>query len=105
MIVSARPMMKPLSTGSEMNEAMKPSRSRPARTQSPPTTIASAAVVVAKSAPPPCAMSPTTLAERAAVPDMVATTRCREEPSSGYNSSAGTAAYRPTTGDTPAIVA
>ena len=30
MIVSARPMMKPLSTGSEMNDARKPSRKRPA---------------------------------------------------------------------------
>ena len=30
MIVSARPMMKPLSTGSEMNEARKPRRSSPA---------------------------------------------------------------------------
>jgi hypothetical protein len=33
------------------------------------------------------------------------TTRCRELPSSAYSTSAGAAAYRPTTGGTPAIVA
>ena len=36
MIVSASPTMKPLSTGSEMNEAMKPSRSSPASRPSDP---------------------------------------------------------------------
>ena len=92
MIVRARPMMKPLSTGSEMNEAMKPNLSTPASAQSTPMTSASAAVVEANSASPCCAAPATTLAERAAVPDMVATTRCREDPSSGYSSSDGTAA-------------
>jgi hypothetical protein len=48
---------------------------------------------------------PTTPAERAAVADIGPTTRCRELPSKGYKSSAGIAAYSPTTGDTPAIEA
>ena len=46
MIVSARPTMKPLSTGSEMKLARKPSRSSPAASAAIPVTIASAAVSV-----------------------------------------------------------
>ena len=45
------------------------------------------------------------LADSAAVADIVATTMCRDDPSSAYSSSAGTAAYSPTTGGTPAMVA
>ena len=41
----------------------------------------------------------------AAVADIGETTRCRELPSTAYSSSACTAAYNPTTGSTPAIVA
>ena len=44
MIVSARPMMKPFSTGSEMKLARNPSRSRPAMIAMAPTTRASATV-------------------------------------------------------------
>ncbi len=44
MIVSARPTMNPLSTGSEMNPARKPNRSSPAIIATTPVTIASAAV-------------------------------------------------------------
>ena len=36
MIVRASPMMKPFSTGSEMNDARKPSRSTPASIASEP---------------------------------------------------------------------
>ena len=46
MIVSARPTMKPLSTGSEMKSARKPRRSSPATSAAMPVTIASAAVSV-----------------------------------------------------------
>ena len=44
MMVSARPTMNPLSTGSEMNPARKPSRSSPAMMATAPVTMASAAV-------------------------------------------------------------
>ncbi len=45
MIVSARPTMNPLSTGSEMKFARNPSRKTPATKAASPTPIASAAVV------------------------------------------------------------
>ena len=84
MIVSASPMMKPLSTGSEMNEAMNPIRSTPGQRAEQPHDDAPAPLSWKRtSASPGCATSATTLADRAAVPDIVATTRCREEPSSG----------------------
>ena len=44
MIVSARPTMKPLRTGAEMNDAMNPSRSSPATSARTPVTIAKVAV-------------------------------------------------------------
>ena len=53
MIVSASPTMKPLSTGSEMKLARKPSRSRPATSASAPTTSASVIVSATKSSVPP----------------------------------------------------
>jgi len=80
MIVSARPMMKPLSTGSEMNEARNPSRARPAARQRRPVTSATAVVRVTNSASSPLAKTPTTLADRAAVADMGPTIRWRELP-------------------------
>jgi hypothetical protein len=49
------------------------------------------------------ATAATTLSERAAVADIGDTTRWRELPSSAYSARAGTAAYRPTTGGTPAM--
>ena len=45
MIVSDKPTMKPLSTGSEMKLATKPRRRRPAINAASPTQMASAAVV------------------------------------------------------------
>ena len=45
MIVSARPTMKPFSTGSEMKFATNPRRSRPASSAASPVVIASAAVI------------------------------------------------------------
>jgi hypothetical protein len=95
MMVSARPTMKPLRTGSEMKLARNPSRSTPAISATAPVTIASAAVR------PKCGA--TAAADRAAVADIGPTIRCRELPSSAYSSRAGGAAYKPTTGDTPAI--
>ena len=44
-------------------------------------------------------------ADNAAVADIVATTTTRDVPKTAYSTSAGIAAYRPTTGGTPAIVA
>jgi len=46
-MVSASPMMKPLSTGSEMSAARKPRRIRPAASAINPTVMASAAVSAA----------------------------------------------------------
>ena len=44
MIVKARPMMKPLSTGSEMKLAMKPSRATPNTRARTPVVMARVAV-------------------------------------------------------------
>ena len=54
---------------------------------------------------PPVARSATAAADSAAVAAIGPMTRCRELPNAAYSSSAGGAAYRPTTGETPAIVA
>ena len=105
MIVSASPMMKPLSTGSEMKLAMKPSRSRPAITAMTPAVIASAVVNVTNSLEPAVANWATAAAESAAVADMGPVTRCRELPKTAYRISAPGAAYRPTTGGAPAMLA
>ncbi len=70
-----------------------------------PVTIASPAVIAMKSSPPAVAYIPTMLADNAAVADIVATTTTRDVPKTAYSTSAGIAAYRPTTGGTPAIVA
>jgi hypothetical protein len=79
MIVSASPMMKPFSTGSEMKFARKPSRRRPATSAARPVAIASAAVNATKSSPGEIT-SPTAPAESAAVADIGPTTRWRELP-------------------------
>ena len=80
MIVSASPTMKPFNTGSEMNEAMKPSRSRPASRPAIPVTTARAAVSATYNAESPPANGATVAADRAAVADIGPTTRCRELP-------------------------
>lgn len=103
MIVRARPMMNPLCTGSEMNAARKPSRISPAASATSPVATASPAVRTTTSLSGPTVA--TTPAERAAVADMGRTTRCRDEPTTAYSTRAGTAAYSPTTGGTPAMVA
>ena len=70
MIVSARPTMKPLSTGSEMKLARKPSRSSPATSAASPVVMRqrggqAANVVVARGA-----TSATVAADSAAVADI-----------------------------------
>ncbi len=98
--------MKPLITGSEMKLARNPSRRSPARHAAIPTATASAAVAAANAAASPGATtSATVAADSAAVADMGPTTRCRELPNAAYRSSAAGAAYKPTTGETPAIAA
>ena len=68
MIVSARPTMKPLSTGSEMKLARNPSRSRPATSAATPTHERQAPRSAwANASPLPATTSPTTAAESAAV--------------------------------------
>ena len=81
MIVSASPTMKPLSTGSEMKEARKPSRSRPASTAAAPTHSASAIVSCVNASVFALASSPTVAADSAAVAAIGPVTRCRELPS------------------------
>ena len=105
MIVSASPMMKPFITGSEMKWARKPSRSRPATRARRPVIRARTTVKARTSSGPPVVRSATAAADRAAVADIGPTTRCRELPNAAYSTRAGGAAYRPTTGDTPAIEA
>jgi hypothetical protein len=102
-MVRASPMMKPLSTGSEMKLARKPRRSRPAPTASSPVVMARAVVWARKPELPWVATSATAAADSAAVADIGPTTRCRELPKAAYSSSAPGAAYSPTTGDTPAM--
>jgi len=104
-IVNASPTMNPFSTGSEMKEAMKPSRSSPASRPRMPVTIASAAVSAMNWVWSPPANGATLAADSAAVADMGPTTRCRELPAAAYSTSDGMAAYKPTTGGTPAMVA
>src|ERR1044072_4531308 len=104
-MVSARPTMNPLSTGPEMNDAMNPSRSNPASSPNRPVMIASAVVSARYTAGSAPASGATAAADSAAVADIGPTTRCRELPAAAYSTSDGIAAYRPTTGGTPAIVA
>jgi hypothetical protein len=73
MIVSASPMMKPLSTGSETKLARKPRRSKPAANASSPVISASAAAKAAMLSP--VAMPAREVAESAAVADMGPVTR------------------------------
>ena len=62
-------------------------------------------VIARKASEPPAARSPTAAADSAAVAAIGPVTRCFELPNAAYRSSAPGAAYRPTTGETPAIVA
>ena len=80
MMVKARPMMKPFSTGSEMKLAMNPSRKRPNRRAITPAVMAKVAVSAAKSPSPAVTTVPTAAAESAAVADIGPTTRCFELP-------------------------
>ena len=102
MIVSAIPMMKPLSTGSEISVATKPSRNSPATKAARPVAIASAAVSAAAFVPPCVTNWAIAPADSAAVADIGPVTRCRELPKAAYRISAAGTAYRPTTGDAPA---
>src|SRR4051794_36320725 len=68
-----------------------------------PTVSASVVVSCVKRAGPGGASPATDPAESAAVADIGPTTRCRELPKAAYRTSAPGAAYRPTTGETPAI--
>src|SRR6478609_11839589 len=104
-MVNAKPTMNPFNTGSEMNDAMNPSRSSPASRPRIPVTMARAAVNAIYSAESPAANGATLAADSAAVADIGPTTRCRELPAAAYSTSDGIAAYKPTTGGTPAIVA
>jgi hypothetical protein len=79
-MVRARPTMNPFNTGSEMNDAMNPSRSRPASRPRIPVTMASAAVKATYRVESPPANGATLAADRAAVADIGPTTRCRELP-------------------------
>ncbi|KZM37269.1 hypothetical protein OJAG_00160 [Oerskovia enterophila] len=72
--------MKPLSTGSEMNEARKPRRAMPATRHSTPVTSATAVVSATNVASSPGRNAATTLADSAAVADMGPTIRWRELP-------------------------
>ena len=82
MIVSARPMMKPLSTGWLMKSARKPRRSRPAISAARPAISASPAVNAANAAIPPAGTrSATVAADSAALAAIGPTTSTRELPS------------------------
>jgi len=82
--VRARPMMNPLSTGSEMKLARKPSRSSPATRARMPVINARTIVKAAKSSGspdvPPVTRSATAAADSAAVAAIGPVIRCRELP-------------------------
>ena len=80
MMVRARPMMKPLSTGSEMKLARNPRRSSPAPSASTPVIRASTPVNASTSSGPPVVRSATAAADSAAVADIGPTMRWRELP-------------------------
>ncbi len=80
MIVNARPMMNPFSTGSEMNDAKNPKRSSPNRSAATPVQSANAVVSAAKPAASSVTKSATIAADNAAVADIGPVTRCRELP-------------------------
>src|SRR3954469_16455069 len=105
MMVSAKPMMKPLITGSEMKLARKPSRSRPASNAASPVASASPVVNATNFESPTETSDAIVAADRAAVADIGPAIRWRELPSAAYRISAPGAAYKPTTGETPAIEA
>jgi hypothetical protein len=94
-IVRARPMMKPLSTGSEMKLPQSPARASPATTPMMPVVIASVTVRATNGPLPWVARSATAAADRTAVADIGPTTRCRELPKAAYSTSAAGAAYNP----------
>ena len=73
----------PFSTGSEMKDAMKPSRNIPASRPRIPVTMARAAVSATYRVPSPPANGATLAADSAAVADIGPTTRCRELPAAG----------------------
>src|SRR3982751_6155630 len=101
----AEPAQGPFNTGSEINAARNPSRASPAATPMAPVTSAGAVVSAAYRSLPAATKVPTMPAGSAALADIGPTTRWRELPTAAYSTSAGTAAYRPTTGGTPAMVA
>ena len=82
MIVSASPTTKPLSTGSEISDARKPSRSRPATSAAAPMHSASTIVIWVKASLFALTTSPTVAADSAAVAAIGPVTRWRELPSS-----------------------
>ncbi len=92
MIVSARPMMKPFSTGWLMKLARKPSRNRPAISAARPVVSASAAVSAAKRLSPAGTRSATVAADSAATAAIGPTTSTRELPRAAYSRSAPGAA-------------
>jgi hypothetical protein len=91
MIVKARPTMKPLSTGSEMNDATNPSRSSAASTPASPVQIARAALSATYRPLSPRASGMMIAADNTAVADMGPTIRWRELSSSAYKINAGAA--------------
>ena len=92
MIVSARPMIRPLSTGWLMKSARKPRRSRPAISAARPAISASPAVSAANWLPPAGTRSATVAADSAALAAIGPTTSTRELPSAAYSRSAPGAA-------------
>jgi hypothetical protein len=80
-MMSASPTMKPLITGSEMNDARKPSRSSPPISAARPVAIASPAVIATNFESPTGTIDATVAALSAAVADIGPAIRWRELPS------------------------
>ena len=105
-ITKPMPALNPVSTGSEMKLATKPSRKSRATSRIAPTRTASVAVAVTALVPG-CVASrpPSAVAPRIAIVVVVLTLSMREVPRSAYTTIGRKAVYRPTCSGSPAMLA
>ena len=88
MMSSTRPNTNPVTIGLDRNSAAQPMRSRPPMTSARPAAIASAEVRPTARSGSPCARPATSEPESTDTVETGPTTRCGEEPSTAYASSA-----------------
>jgi galactokinase len=100
------PALKPVSTGTEIKLATKPSRNTAASTNNTPTTKASVAAATTRSSRSPLgATLASSDAVSIAIVDVALTLSGRDVPSTAYTSIGTRAVYRPTSTGRPAMEA